>query len=308
MKNIVFIIFLLVINNAIAQPYIPFPTDSAQWSVRHTINSPFSQSTVQYKMKGDTLLNGIIYHKVYYSLDLAYSSSNQALHCFVREDTTKKVYVKYPFGSSMDTTEFVLYDFNLAIGDTFAIKLFNFTTDSILKFELTSRFSYPTLTDTSEDYQLQALAPSFWPCTVALGLEWISGVGAWLGPFYNEIPQDGCDGGSYEISCFWHRGNYVLGGTFCDYATGINEEANRTNILLYPNPANEEINIVFNDISHATALVEISDIHGKLIERVSLKSGVPYNYNAAALPKSVYMVSLYIDNELVENKKFVLIK
>ena len=76
-----------------AQQHIPFPTDSAQWSVRHTINSPFSQNSFQYKMKGDTILNGITYHKIYYSLDLAYESPNQTLHCFIREDTTKKVFV-----------------------------------------------------------------------------------------------------------------------------------------------------------------------------------------------------------------------
>lgn len=295
-----------------AQQYIPFPIDSAQWSVRNTINNPFSQNTVQFKMKGDTLLNGTLYHKIFYSLDLAYNSPNETLYCFVREDTTKKVFIKYPTDLGIDTSEFLLYDFNIQVGDTVSIRLLNYTTDSIFKFQVTNINSYPTLIDTTRKYfNLSPIGSAYWQCGTFGGFPWIEGIGAFLAPFYNKIPQDGCSdvtGGGYEISCFWHRGNYVLGGTFCDYATGINAEANRTNILLYPNPANEEINIVFNDISHATALVEISDVHGRLIEHASLKSGMPFNYNVVSLPKSVYMVSLYIDGELVENKKLVLIK
>ena len=79
-------------------------------------------------------------------------------------------------------------------------------------------------------------------------------------------------------------------------------------LLIYPNPANDEVNIIFNDTTAATAIVEIHDLLGKLIERVSLKSGVTFSYNAAFLPKSIYMVSLYIDGELIENKKMVLIR
>ena len=62
---------LIIFAKATAQTYIPFPTDSAQWSVGHTQYTPLSQTAFQYKMKGDTLLNGIIYHKIYYSHDLA---------------------------------------------------------------------------------------------------------------------------------------------------------------------------------------------------------------------------------------------
>ena len=107
-----FVIAFLQINfiSVKAQPYHPFPADSAQWSVRHTINSPFSQFSYQYKMKGDTVINSITYHKIYYSTDLGYSSPNQTLNCFLREDTTKKIFVKYPYSSGYDTTEFMLYD------------------------------------------------------------------------------------------------------------------------------------------------------------------------------------------------------
>ncbi|MFY9310998.1 MAG: T9SS type A sorting domain-containing protein [Bacteroidia bacterium] len=79
-------------------------------------------------------------------------------------------------------------------------------------------------------------------------------------------------------------------------------------LLIYPNPANDEVNIVFNDTTVTTAIVEIHDLLGRLIEHVSLKPGIPFKYDTKLLQKSVYMVSLYINGELVENKKLVLIK
>jgi hypothetical protein len=130
------------------------------------------------------------------------------------------------------------------------------------------------------------------------------------GLLYNEFPISACwNDYRSDLVCFWHKGVYVFGGTYCDFETGIDElKVNNTYMQLYPNPANDEVNIIFNDTTAATATIEIHDLLGKLIEHVSLKSGVPFNYNAAFLPKSVYMVSLYIDGELVENKKLVLIK
>src|SRR5687767_7978753 len=115
---------------ALSQPYHPFPTDSAQWSIRHTHNNPFSQDSWQLKMKGDTLLDGITYSKIYYSLDLYYGSPNETLHCFVREDTAKKIFAKYPVGITMDTAEFLLYDFNISVGDTLTLRLLNDTIDT----------------------------------------------------------------------------------------------------------------------------------------------------------------------------------
>ncbi|MFY9310414.1 MAG: T9SS type A sorting domain-containing protein [Bacteroidia bacterium] len=82
----------------------------------------------------------------------------------------------------------------------------------------------------------------------------------------------------------------------------------KSGLLIYPNPANNEVNIVFNDTTVVIAVVEIHDLLGRLIEHVSLKSGIPFKYDTQLLQKSIYMVSLYIDGEMVENKKLVLTK
>ncbi|MFY9310413.1 MAG: T9SS type A sorting domain-containing protein [Bacteroidia bacterium] len=297
-------------GGAFAQQYRPFPTDSAQWSIRHTIGTPFDQTSFQHKMKGDTLLNGIVYHKIYYSTDLAYSSPNEILHCFVREDTTKKVFIKYPIDVGVDTTEFMLYDFNLQVGDTTTIRLF-YPTDSLFKLVVTNVDSNLFLTEYRKYIGLQPIGGWMWGGGCDDSFSWTEGLGCNIGGFlYNEFPANACfEGYVYDLVCFWHKGVYVFGGTYCDYETGTKEiETNDFNLLLYPNPATDELNIVFNDTTATTAIVEIHDLFGKLIERVPLKAGVAYNYYTQSLQKSIYVVSLYMNGKLSENKKLVLIK
>lgn len=95
----------------------------------------------------------------------------------------------------------------------------------------------------------------------------------------------------------------------CDYFyTDISEsKKNNASLSLFPNPANDEITIVFNDATPAEGNIEIRDMLGKLIHKTSLKAGVVYNYSTLELPRSIYMVSLYLGNKPVENKKLVLI-
>ncbi|MFH0865220.1 MAG: hypothetical protein V1904_03440, partial [Bacteroidota bacterium] len=204
-----FLIAFLQINftSIKAQTYHPFPTDSAQWSVRHTIGSPWSQFSYQYKMEGDTVINGITYHKIYYSLDLYYGSPNETLHCFLREDTTKKVFLKYPTSSGVDTTEFMLYNFNLNVGDTVTIKLF-YPTDSLFKLIVVHIDSTLLLTGYRRFIGLGALT-LMWDGGCDNSIAWVEGMGCTYSQLYNEIPQGGCWEQGYDLTCFWEKGVYV---------------------------------------------------------------------------------------------------
>ena len=214
MKKFVCICILFIVstqtNAQTSVPYIPFPTDSAQWSIRRTDNSQTATS-FQYKMKGDTLLNGITYHKIYYSLDLNYSSPNQTLHCFIREDTTKKVFVKYPTVTGIDTAEFMLYDFNVAVGDTVTIKLL-YPTDSLFKLVVTNIDSNLFINGYRKYIGLKTAGISMWGGGCDNDITWVDGMGG-NGLFYNEFPQLACfDIYSCVMVCFWDKGVYILGG------------------------------------------------------------------------------------------------
>jgi hypothetical protein len=318
-RNLIFIAIVLNVILSIpfeknwmriyAQQYVPFPTDSAQWSVRHTINNPFSQYSYQYKMKGDTLLNGRTYHKIYYSLDLAYDSPNETLHCFVREDITKKIFVKYPIESGIDTTEFMLYNFNLAMGDTVTIRLLDFTTDSIYKLEVATVDSFTTNVDTRKYYGLTPIAPTTWSCTNSM-FDWRTGIGSTLGPFYNEIPEGDCSDGGYEVSCFWYKGIYIWGGTYCDYSTGIEEKIIEPYLNVFPNPvqisATYKINL-HEEIKDSYLI--INDILGQRIGKYNIVSkNSAFVMNTESYNNGIYFYSVYNDGKVVETKKFIISK
>jgi len=297
---ILLIIATLITTHNYGQVYKPFCMDSTQWSVRYTQNNPFSQKTYQYKIKGDTILNGITYFKLYYSKDLIYNSPNDTLKCFLREDTTKKVYVKYPLSSGYDTTEIILYNFNLAIGDTVTLRLFNYTTDSIYKLIVSSiDDSYSTTIDSRKAYSFTYLQ-SAWPCTYSI-YTWIEGIGSNLGgTFYNESPQNSCDDGGYNLQCFWQKGIYVLGGSFCDYWSNINENTLNNNISIYPNPTKDNLTIETN--TNTAQKLEILNLIGQTVYTNSINKKAVINTSAFA--KGVYILKIYSDKETIV-KKFI---
>lgn len=95
----------------------------------------------------------------------------------------------------------------------------------------------------------------------------------------------------------------------CDYIdTDIAEsQQNNINLSLFPNPTNNELNISFDDLTPTEGRIEIRDMMGKVIHETPIKSGVIYSYSTLQLPRSIYTVSLFFGNKLVENKKLVLI-
>ena len=289
-----------------AQQYIPFPTDSAQWSVRHSQNNPFSQTPFQYKMKGDTLLNGILYHKIYSSPDLDYYSPDQTLHCFLREDTTKKVFVKYPTGLGIDTAEFMLYNFNLAVGDTVTVRML-YPTDSLFKLVVTNVDSAHFLNGYRKYTGLKPVVPIMWGQGCDVTSSWTDGIGSNLNFLYNEIPVWTCAyGGRYDLVCFWHKGVYVTGGSYCDYYyLGIDEIKIDGNLQVYPNPINDAINIVFNDSEATSGLVEIQDILGQLLYSESLKpvSGkLSKSIDLSMFSDGVYFLKVKTEDKILSAK------
>lgn len=133
MKKILIIFFgLLLFNNLSGQTYFPFPNDTAKWDCLTWHQwSPYDINLYNssYILEGDTILEGKLYKKVYYTDD--------HIPCFnagyiggIREDSNKNIYF-FPFLKVLpnistafpsDTTEYLLYTFdNLSIGMTLPI-------------------------------------------------------------------------------------------------------------------------------------------------------------------------------------------
>lgn len=250
------LLLLLLLANLFAKaqtPYHSFPEDSAQWSywesgIDSISGQPYTHS-FQLKMIGDTMINGMAYNKIYKSADIAYPSISDSLHCFIRQDTAqRKVVVCYPLHLYNDSSENLLYDFGLQVGDTFNIKLI---TDGTLHEAviIASTDSVQTNVDYRREFFLQFIEWDIWGPSCDVGCQWLEGIGNYCNPLYIEIPDSFCWDHYYNVQCFWHNGQYVAGGTFCDFNTGINEDfiGKENQLLIYPNPIS---NISTIDLFH----------------------------------------------------------
>ena len=124
------LVIVLLLNasyDSLSQSYHPFPDSNAVWreyGVDDPINLPDLFYINEYFIKGDTLINGLLYKKVgFYSISsISGDTSASNDQFFYRQDTiNKKVYIQnlfYPFNDTL------VYDFNLEVGDTLSDMLY----------------------------------------------------------------------------------------------------------------------------------------------------------------------------------------
>jgi hypothetical protein len=245
---IILTFFLSSINYS--QTYIPFPTDSSTWVLSKFCNppcDPFSDNQPQQIVQhGDSLKNGLQYHKLY----MVHTGTNSPLfHCLYRE-FMKKIYVKYPLGSMFgsDTSEFVLYNFNLNVGDTFTVKtptnvsgpLPN-TAKMKLNSVTTGTVSYST--GTRKLYSFSSVTtPS--PTALVMSITWYEGIGSNQGLLYNlafrswPISVSPPNPYSYYLNCFYKSNSFIPNLTCLPTNISQNNKS-LTNLFLYPNPSND---------------------------------------------------------------------
>lgn len=135
----IFVLFFLASNLTIAQ-YTPFVEEGKFWIYRNHQDPDFSSPTSghAYTFLGDTIINNLVYKKVYY-LNLKgehncpdyympcwdfiypYQTEYKQISSFIREDTINRiVYHLPPSGGNICgfTEEYILFDFSLSLGDT----------------------------------------------------------------------------------------------------------------------------------------------------------------------------------------------
>jgi hypothetical protein len=183
---------------------------------------------------GDSTVNSTTYKKLYnYNIGL--------YPTLVREDTiTKKVIFLHT-----DSTEKILYDYNLQMGDTFASIRTAHIVDSVDSVEINGiPYKYWHLHDTA----LSGLSPF-------ADYFFIEGVGCTNEPLYPINPYffEDC----FVLTCFTNKGTLPLlthkvpphfdNDTSCTLTFGldINNPARNKKVNLYPNPIDNSCKIVF---------------------------------------------------------------
>ncbi|MGP8214038.1 MAG: hypothetical protein ACLQQ4_00605 [Bacteroidia bacterium] len=131
-KKILLTIFLptlFLTASAQVNVYHPFPDSNAYWKENSGSSAipPGYCDCYGYKLSGDTVINGIVYHKLY-SVGGIYSSNASLcgvegtvshysnFYGALREDSAKHIYLCCTTG--LGAKDSLLYDFNLKVGDT----------------------------------------------------------------------------------------------------------------------------------------------------------------------------------------------
>ncbi len=310
---------LTLLANIKGQDYIPFPMDSAIWSV----------NTTKYFVHGDTVIANKHYSKVWMqtdSVDFEFDMDKASYYAAIRNDTAnQKVYGVYhkadtiydyiweqghldPVRINCDTCELLLYNFDVRnSADTFYVYSFPFLSSqfkedtdnypSRLRYQHTLQYKITSI-QINNDTILGVIRKTVLPdCNDCYGPfdVWIEGIGGTAGLFsfgnyctlYN---------GEVELLCvsekeqLLYKRDSVCYRTVNKYMGSVNEYSKINDFTVYPNPVIDNNLWIKNNIQNNFDEVtfEMFDIYGKLVLITSVdiqQTPISTSY----LPKGVYL-------------------
>jgi len=314
MKKLLVLIAFLAQLNVEAQTYVPFPAsqDSAVWTI-YTYRKESGCNGYDLYTNGDTIINNfnytiLGYRGIYYPW---YSTGTGSGYCepfgdvyihpksyAYREDNTKKIFFKYLQGTWADSTEFLLYDFGLQLGDSLKGYYANMniglnpivsSIDSILIDNSWRRkINFKNQSDNEEG------------C-----LYFIEGIGSSLG--FMAIQYCPSFEGTANLECFKLKGdvkypaNISIDCVDYSFITSTPEtKAEDYQIQLYPNPSNGQFNLTFETTKAKDVSLTVVDLTGRHIwgENVTALHG-KYNrtFGTNNMASGVYMLNILIDGQ-----------
>ncbi len=315
MKKILFISILflqLAIAKGQAWIYHPMPDSNAVWRQYHLNWSGGPTGCdfeYQYTMNSDTIIGTYTYHKIYTTgIGNIYCPPEYYYHFYVggmRQDIpAKKVY----FHSYNDTTERLLYDFSLNVGDT--IKRYYNGTEGYSFSSFTSGAALITEIDSvlvGSNYYKR-----FKNLNSSANFEFIEGVGSKSGLIETWMP--GLEA-SWRLTCFKKNDTIIYSPPYsgtCDLVdsswVGI-YKYNKIEIAvsISPNPNNGQMTLSYHLAQ--TAELSIYDMQGRRLITYTLPpNNQTLNLNLEELNAGIYYYSLHTHDKQLKTEKLVIVK
>jgi Secretion system C-terminal sorting domain len=323
MKNLFLPLFIFVSYIANAQ-YVTLLDSNAVWrqGTKSCTNNGLTAECGAWDYfnfqlnNGDTVINGNTYRKVN---DYYYDDFNTLPYAYLREDSGR-VYMKYDaeiytplYSPSLhstayisDTTEFVLYDFTLQVGDTFTTRIYKCGLsffinegDSITYNQPFVLVSIDTVTFNNsalrKKYSLEPIIN--WNSNQYFGpdLEWIEGIGSIGTFFYNELNfMSGCGGDfgfrNFAIACYTLNDTILWGVENCILPTAVNENIAKENTKVFPNPV-EDLLTIKSPINYTNYAVY--NTLGSVVQSGTISTN---SIDFSALSNGIYILSLIDKN------------
>lgn len=281
------ICFHLALSTLQAQtPYHPMLVEGRTWDI---FIVPGEMSICGYAgahhffLKGDTLLDGLTYKKVYFNLIRSnpavpfcegfYRDTTEAyLYAFsFREDSlARKVFMRMP-----DQQEFAVLDFSLQAGDTLHYPTQSYPIEAVFDFVLTNG-------EHRKAFRINAWMDNFY----------VEGIGYLLGAF-NPVfaPLEG-----WNATTCVRDGEQIIyssensGGPGCIMATSNTTNPEFAALKISPNPVRDHLLLEFNGQRRLEDLhFEFFDLSSRLVFHKFLEKGADtYSLDLTTLPSGAY--------------------
>ncbi len=299
MKNLIFLFSLLITNYSFGQTsiYHPFPDSNSGWNYSYyQYMCMFGDAREEYSIiiAGDTTINSQTYHKLSIPYVSFYTSGTCTQTHFpeykgaIRQDVLNKtVYFVPPSGS----TEELLYDFNISIGDTVRgyLSSNSGTYDTVLSIDSVL---------VGNDFRKR------WYINDWYEIYYIEGIGSTYGLLENS-PGYSTDADLYNLDCFMQEEQtlYPDTNTNCQLITSTNDISFfQDQVKVFPNPSKGSFSVEFGQPKDIQG-ISLKDLVGNTIFHQEIK-GQKKAY-LDNIPYGTYILTILDKNNRTENRKII---
>ena len=301
-KNIILIsiILILILSNPFSghSQYQPLLINNTQWYLFHYFEGGCNET---YTIRCDTFTFGKTYRIVEANPWCGWNAPKTVL---LREDTNKRK-VFYIYDPIHDSTEQLLYDFGLSVGDTFTSNNGTIVLDSVSN--ILHNYGMPT------EVNISSLKVFYSHCIPQIYTEpwviWIEGIGSLKGLFEPcAVWGQGVYGGS--LLCHFNRMgfrdfHYTFNGEPAPCTgDGIAEFGKNNSVKVSPNPFSTSTQISFGKTYQSLDL-SLIDLQGKTIQQKSYHDCNKINLDRTGIANGFYFLRVSLDGKFVETKKIV---
>lgn len=289
-SSLSYFLFLTTCVYAQTSVYHTFPDSVATWKVSWSDEGCFSSSIPAseyiYSISGDTILGLHSYNKINrqvspcgFCCSPPFYSPTDYIGAFREDIAQKKIY----FILNNTTTEGLLYDFSLAVGDTLLPDYIVSGPSAIITSidSILIGATYRKLFNINGGYQ-----------------SYIEGIGGSWG-FIEELVT--FDSGS-ELLCFTEDNHTLFPDTIstCSIITSLpfNQKENET-FKLYPNPTGHSATLAFSNATGNNLSLTFYDSYGRLIQTITNITTDKVELDLQNLTGGLYLLQLHTSSQTI---------
>jgi hypothetical protein len=298
MKKYLFLLIAAISAQITIAQYRPLPMQNAEWvnwGGLYLLSCP-ACTFVNYKYytDGDTIINSTTYVKIK-KTELPAINDVTIYPTYtgaIRQDTlNKKIYIVL----ADSTTERILYDFSLQVGDTINSVLHDLASDCV-GFNIETISSIDSILINGNYHKRFNIQGS---CN---SVSYIEGIGS----YYGLIFPNRLDEKESHLSCMKVNGQtyYPSNTSSCNLTnpvSNMDKMVNISDIDIYPNPTADELNIKITNAGLSFVSITISNTLGEIVIKEKMLTNEK-KLDISTLPNGLYFLKLNSKENTITKK------